>query len=203
MRHLVRQMRTWGRGVRARYLHDFVFIHINKTAGTSIEQALGLRFEHKTALEKRAELGAARWAKRFTFSFVRNPWDRIVSLYHYRIKTNTTGLGDHPIPFPEWVRRTFGEQDPAYYNSPRMLMPQWRWLADDEDRLLVDFVGRFETLEADFQTVCDRIGRTAALPHLKPTRRGPYTEYYDPETAEVVRRWFHVDIEHFGYDFGA
>lgn len=201
MRHLLRRTRRWSQGLRERYLHDFVFIHINKTAGSSVGRALGLRFEHQTAQEKRAALGPARWDNRFAFTFVRNPWDRVVSLYHYRIKTNTTGLRDQPIDFTTWVRLTFRDQDPAYYNSPKMLMPQWEWIADAEGNSLVDFIGRFENLEYDFRVVCARIQRQATLPHLKKSNRGDYRQYYDDASIEIVRDWFGVDVERFDYEF--
>ena len=201
MRQLLRKAKYWGLYARDKYLGNVVFIHINKTAGTSIERALGLRFEHKTALEKRAELGAAQWAKRFCFAFVRNPWDRVASLYHYRVQTNNTGLGDHPIPFKTWVRLTFRDNDPAYYNSPKMLMPQWHWITDEQGQVLVDFVGRFENLEEDFNIVCARINRRVRLPHLKSSNRGFYRAYYDDETIEIVRDWFAVDVEEFAYEF--
>ena len=79
---------------KQKYLQKFVFIHINKTAGSSIEKALKLRFEHKTALEKRAEIGPELFAEKFVFAFVRNPWDKVVSHYHYRVRTNQNGFGD-------------------------------------------------------------------------------------------------------------
>lgn len=51
------------------YLDPFVFIHINKTGGSSISTALRLPIEHKTAAEKIAQIGARRWDRRFTFTF--------------------------------------------------------------------------------------------------------------------------------------
>ena len=198
---MLRKARYWGQYAREKYLDDFVFIHINKTAGSSIERALGLRLEHKTALEKRAELGETQWANRFSFAFVRNPWDRVVSLYHYRVKTNTTGLGEHALDFKTWVRLTFRDQDPAYYNSSKMLMPQWHWIADEEGRVLVDFIGRFENLDIDFSTVCARINKQATLPHLKQSNRGFYRDYYDDEAIGIVQDWFEVDVKQFAYAF--
>lgn len=184
-----------------RYLQDFVFIHINKTAGSSIERALGLRFEHKTALEKRAELGERAWSRRFKFAFVRNPWDKVFSHYNYRLATNQTGLGERPLDFNTWVKLTYGEQHPAYYDQPKMFMPQWNWISDPAGTLLIDFVGRFEHLARDFETVCNRLGRHAELPHLKKTVRNDYRGYYTPASRDIVARWFATDIENFGYSF--
>src|SRR5687768_492427 len=129
--------------LRARYLSDVIFVHINKTGGTSIEQALGLRFQHKTALELRAELGRRNWERQFSFAFVRNPWDKVASHYRYRVKTNQTDLGTHTIPFDEWVRLAYGEQDAKYYDQPKMFMPQVDWISDEQGEIMVDFVGRF------------------------------------------------------------
>jgi hypothetical protein len=98
--------------LRTKYLLDIVFVHINKTGGSSIETALGLPFQHRTALELRSYLGERRWRERFSFAFVRNPWDKVASHYAYRVTTNQTGLGDHHLPFNEWVRLAYGDRDP-------------------------------------------------------------------------------------------
>lgn len=188
--------------VRTKYLLDVVFVHINKTGGTSIERALGLPFQHLTAAELRELLGERRWRERFKFAFVRDPWDKVASHYHYRVKTNQTGLGDDPIPFEEWVIRAYGERDPAYYDHPKMFMPQHRWICDEEGELVVDFVGRFERLQADFDEVCRRIGASASLPHLKRSSGSDYRELYTPAARDVVAERFAGDIERFGYRFG-
>lgn len=110
------KLRRW----RNHHLSRYVFIHINKTAGSSIEQALELRFEHKTAIEKRSELGSRRWDRPFKFCFVRNPWDRVLSHYSYRVKTNQTGLGNGHLGFNKWVRVAYGERAPQYCDQPKM-----------------------------------------------------------------------------------
>ncbi len=185
-----------------------VFIHINKTGGTSIEYALHLRSERKTALEKRRELGAERFAAAFKFAFVRNPWDKVVSHYHYRVRTGrihraTYGGsgGDPDIAFRDWVLRAYGERDPAYFNDARPFMAQWQWLCDEEGRCMVDYVGRFERLAEDFAQVAARLGVEARLPHAKPGAHGHYRGYYDDETRAVIAERFARDLEAFGYRF--
>ena len=188
--------------LRARYYLDYAFVHINKTGGSSVEQALGLPFQHKTALELRDELGASRWERRFTFTIVRNPWDRAVSHFYYRVMTNQTGLGENPIDFSEWIERVYVDRDPRYYDQPRMFMPQLDWLADEKGRLLVKLVGRYESLERDFTQICKNIGRArSSLPRLKASTRPHYREAYSDRTAEVVAQWFAKDIAAFDYAF--
>lgn len=194
---LIRRWIDW----RHRHLDAFFFIHINKTGGSSIKMALKIPSEHKTALEKIEEAGRKTWEKRYTFTVVRNPWDKVVSHYHYRVQTGQTGLSEQPVSFKEWVALTYGKQDPRYYNKPKMFMPQLDWISDQQGNVLVDDICRFENLQEDFQRVCQRIGKEASLPHLKASQRGHYREYYDAETVQIVADWFEKDIQYFEYQF--
>jgi chondroitin 4-sulfotransferase 11 len=187
--------------MHTKYMASVIFVHINKTGGSSIEKALKLPFQHRTALEILDVVGEKRWKDRFSFAFIRNPWDKVASHYHYRVKTNQTGLGSNPLSFKDWVRLTYGEQALPYYDKPKMFMPQVDWVADENDRILVDYIGRFENLQQDFQYCCNQIGVVASLPHLKPSERGDYRRYYDDATAEIVRNWFAKDVAAFGYSF--
>ena len=199
--HSATAFRGWQRTLRQRFLRPYVFIHINKTGGSSIERALGITQDHSTALEKHRQLGARVWERKFVFAIVRNPWDKVVSHYHYRVKTNQTGLGDNPISFRDWVLRCYRDQDPQYYDQPRMFMPQWHWLIDEQGQSLVDFVGRFENLDEDFATIAKRLSLGVSLGHVKPSSRGSYQSYYDDETQALIEKCFAEDIEAFGYRF--
>ncbi len=187
--------------IRANHYLPYVFVHINKTGGSSVERALGLPFQHRTAVELREIVGEARWARRFKFTIVRNPWDRAVSHYHYRVMTNQTGLGEHPVPFLEWIERVYVDRDRRYYDQPRMFMPQVDWIADQDGSILVDLIGRFESLEQDFARICQRIGHKATLPHLKGSTRPSYPAAYTERGAEIIGQAFARDIAAFGYTF--
>lgn len=199
--HSVTAVRDWQRTLRQRYLRPYVFVHINKTGGSSIERALGISQDHSTALEKYRQLGAKAWEQKFVFAVVRNPWDKVVSHYHYRVKTKQTGLDDSPIAFREWVLRCYLDRDPQYYDQPRMFMPQWHWLIDEKGKSLVDFVGRFENLNQDFATISDRLSPGSSLGHVKPSSRGSYQNYYNEETQALIEASFAEDIDAFGYRF--
>lgn len=197
----LRELRWWSRKFREQNFLDYVFIHINKTGGSSIARALGLTGEHKTAMEKRRELGESAWSRRFRFTIVRNPWDKVVSHYHYRVATNQTSLGMNRVDFKEWVSLAYGDNLPAYYDNPKMFMPQWNWISNENGSLAVDFVGRFENLEQDFKSICRRINQDVLLPHKKKSKREHYRSYYDARAREIVRTWFKADIEEFDYEF--
>ena len=78
--------------LRYRYLDPFVFIHINKTGGTSVSKALNIPLEHKTAIQFIDEMGQAAWDRKLSFVTVRNPWDKVVSHYHHRLQSDHTDL---------------------------------------------------------------------------------------------------------------
>lgn len=185
-----------------------VFVKVPKTAGTSVADALRCAHigtphrdyrEIRSALCARAE-GRAFFDAAFKFGFVRNPWDRVVSLHLRKEKGRAAG----PPGFADFCRWIEKASDTCVHPSPKA--NQLDWLTDESGEIAVDFVGRFESLEADFATICDRVGATGAtLPHKKKNAgpgRAHYTEYYTPELRDMIGEKFSVDIERFGYAFG-
>ena len=116
--------------------------------------------------------------------------------------TNQTDLKNSTIEFSQWVKLAYEENDPQYYDNPRMFMPQFDWVSDDEGQLLVNSIGRFENLTNDFDEICSKIGVVGCvLPHVKKSNRGDYRKYYDDRSIEIVRKWFEKDIDYFEYKF--
>jgi chondroitin 4-sulfotransferase 11 len=180
----------------------FVFIHINKTGGTSINRAVGILLkQHLTAEEIVAAIGRERWGAAFKVAFVRNPWDKVASHYRYRIKTAQTGLGvEDTLTFKEWVQAAYQEKDPYYYDIPKMFAPQLDWISVDGE-IDCDFIGKFENLNADFERLMGEFGVEIELQHLNKTVKRDYREYYDPETRDIIGNVFKKDADYFGYTF--
>jgi hypothetical protein len=180
---------------------EFIFIHINKTGGSSIEKALNLPFEHLTATEKIKQVGIEKWQQKFTFSFVRNPYDKVCSHYRYRVKTNQTKLKENPLSFAKWVQLTYGQQDPFYCDNIKMFLPQHQWMCDTNGKLLVNQVYKFENLSQDFTRLCKKLNLKATLPHLKPSKPVNYQSFYDESTKATVEAYFEQDFKMFNYKF--
>lgn len=182
---------------------DFIFIHINKTGGTSIISIIGKSFrKHLTAKEIIGYKGQQKWDNAYKFTVVRNPWDRVVSQYKFRSKTNKSKMKVNPIPFNDWVKKVFQENDPFYFGKrPQMYIPQVEWLKNHDGKIDVDRIIRFENLDKEFKDVADYIGVNNKLPHLNSTEQVNYRDFYDEKTKAIVSSWFKEDIETFGYKY--
>lgn len=159
--------------------------------------------QHYTAREFKDMLGQQKFDNAFKFTFVRNPYDKVLSHYKFRVKTNQTNLGNNPFDFNQWIELTYGKKDPAFYDKPKFFMPQINWLTDQNDQVLVDFIGRFENLQQDFNIVCDYAGmERKTLPHLNKTKKtGSYRDFYNESSREIITEHFRKDLDYFGYEF--
>jgi hypothetical protein len=205
-----------------------LFVHVPKTGGTSIEKALGVfgdwRIEdrarlfgqissddllskgfgsaflqHLTYSEILRIVDQDTLREAFSFAFVRNPWDRLVSVFsnpdpHMVESARTQGIVLTGMPFASFVRNAL---DFRHVH----LLPQTLFVCDDKGQLKVDFVGRFEQLQQDFASVARRIGVDVELPHANASTHSDYRSYYDAETRRLIADLYQDDIEFFGYRF--
>jgi Sulfotransferase family len=196
--------------------HRCIFIHIERTGGTSVELALsGFDWwvkwsrgeKHLTAAAAIARYGRETWDRYLTFSFVRNPWDLVVSCYEFFHVRQGGGLAfrDYVLAAEIPEARTANPSSVWTHSGwwQQLGKSQLDWITDGRGAVVVDFVGRFERLQDDFEALCARIGVPCPpLPHEGRSVRTPYTDYYDDETHEFVSRRFRRDIDYFGYEFG-
>ena len=174
-----------------------IFVHIIKTAGVSIEKYFGAgSHDHRNVIDYIELLGGKEeFEDYFSFTIVRNPWDKMVSQYffnaHKWVPENTT--------FKQYIE-LFGAGRQISRFTPLHLP----YIVDDEDNILVDYIGKFEALDDSMNHVCQKIGTSYhGMPHLNRSKRGDYRKYYDEESVEIVRKMFKKEIEMFDYKFGA
>jgi hypothetical protein len=154
-------------------------------------------YQHIPARELRSRMDAETFDRFFKFGFVRNPWDWQVSQYFFIRQREShpehqlvMGMSDFKA-YLEWKVDGFSRND-----------LQKTLLTDAGGELLVDFVGKFESLDQDFDRVCERLGLSVDLPRRNASNHRDYREYYDAGSAELVGRVFRDDIQMFGYEFG-
>jgi len=198
-------MELRGRSIYNNYADDCrcIFIHIPKTAGTSISQTLfniGSRhvpyFEYEKANRR-------KFQRYFKFAFVRNPWDRLVSTYCFLKKG---GLNE--------MDRVWAEKHLADYDSFDSFVHGWenvwRWvhfkpqhyfICDTDMNLMVDYVGRMENLAEDYDFVARKINCEATLDVMNKGDHEHYRKYYSDETRIIVEKSYLQDIELFNYQF--
>jgi hypothetical protein len=179
----------------------FSFVHINKCGGSSVEIALGLSKRHATAEAMRREIGADAWASRFSFALVRNPFDRVVSLYYYRVRRDYHGLGDRHLNLNEWISALWQENTPRYTDPQFLSQPCCRWLTDAAGGELVDVVIRLEDIDRRWPEITDRLGVDCPLPALNANRRPAYRDVLAPASRAIIERAFAEDLSRFDYDY--
>lgn len=182
------------------YRDNIIFVHVPKTGGQSISMALGGKSsEHPT----HTPLFAVLQGNRFAFGFVRNPWDRMVSLYHFlcqkpfRKTDNFNQQQVRETGFKRWLMEDdFFMAEDTTAVQPMQRRPQLWWLDG------ADFIGKFEDLAHDFATACRLGGITGSrLGSINASDHDDYHAYYDDESREFVAQHFAVDIAEFGYRF--
>jgi len=195
--------------------HKFVFVHVPKTAGQSLYKNLGgwsdarpqgfdkvlKKYRHHFTISEYLEYGYLdinKFELYFKFAFVRNPYDRLLSEFKYAKRTHSKFKKD----FKYFVKRGWGNSR-RHSTIKQHIRPQSEFLYNDDGKSLVDFIGRFENLHEDFNTICDKIGiPQQELPHKNKSEHNHYSEYYDEETKQIVAEKYEKDIEYFGYEFG-
>lgn len=200
--------------------HKFIFIHNPKVAGSSIARALAKFSNMKTGKDTWSEIlkklqllpsyypgefpwhisakelrkkiqSKSKFAEYYKFGFVRDPWDLQLSLYTFMLK-----LKDHDQHRLIRRMKNFDEYIDWRIHSDRRLQKDYFY---DGDELLVNFVGKFESLTDDFNMVCARIGVAAELPHINVSRSERNLSFYSQKTIDLIHEAFYPDVVAFGY----
>jgi hypothetical protein len=205
-----------------------IFIHNQKTGGASVRDYLEqhtadtryLLPNHAYAIDGIEKLGRNVWDEYYSFGFVRNPWSRLVSWYTMIINPPQDVADKADInlendlwkyvtekssDFEEFIENctdTIMENRNGFLYKKSFTKNQIDYFTDENNKIAVSFIGRYENLKKDFQEVKKYLDLTEFdLPHLNPTQKKNYREYYNEHTKGLVAKRFKKDIEHFGYTF--
>ena len=188
--------------------HQAIFVHIPNTAGSSIAGHLfDAPSAHRTCQDY-LDANPAKFRRYYKFCFVRNPWDRLVSTFFF-LKAGGMNADDRAF-----AAATLGRFDEFNDFVCDWLTPEniWRWVhfypqyyftTDSEGTDRVDFVGRFESIDADFATIAERFGANPTLPVANRSDRPAFGEVYTAESRARVEAVYAEDIRRFRYAFPA
>jgi len=211
--------------------YSAVYIDIAKVASSSLKAVfaavLGLDLDmvggnpHDVEFPRPPEpnwAGERLYPGRYTFAFVRNPWDRLLSCYRDKIAGEVEGFTrlshsgvarclarfdafSATMSFEAFVHAVASISDD---DADEHFRSQYTYVANVWGKIAVDFVGRYENLESDFGHVAVRIGlpRGISLPRLQANpRAASYADYYTAATRDVVAARYAQDIALFSYQF--
>lgn len=201
----------------------FWFVDIPRTSSSSIRVELGKRFgeahgkfeliekkhaieplfkNHITAQEMSSFLSYSNWDKLFTFTVVRNPWDRTHSLFCYLQKNNK---------FLDWSFREYitalekcykKKESPFRHHTIRY--GAYDYIVGEDGEIIVDYIAKYENRDEDLREISSRLG-IEELGKLCIQKCSPedqhYSEFYDEKTRDMIYRIYSKDIELFGYEF--
>ena len=215
---------------------ELLFIHAPKTGGTKIEEVLGMKYAgddpivsseklygfvriydelyelqhltYKQILDFKL-LDKSLFNKCYKFAFVRNPLDKVVSLYFWMGYKYFSRFED----FVEFLYRKEGKPDVRgtvenymsfdwFINSP-FITPQHKFICNNRGKIMVDFLGRFENFSADLAELLDNLevkyDEKLLSEKVNSTKHEKYTVYYNKKTRDMVKSIYKKDFEIFGY----
>ncbi len=203
--------------------HGFWFVDIPRTSSSSIQYDLykhfGIAYGKKSVIEKRyatpqifknhlpakkmsALLGNSIWESIFTFTMVRNPWDRTYSMYNYRQKRGG-------IP-KEWSFRDYvlalgkSSSETKFFRAHAFRYGASEYVLGENGEIIVDYIAKYENRSHDLQIISsrlniDRLGELS-IQSASPKNKH-YSKFYDAETSGIIRNLYAKDIELFDYQF--
>lgn len=196
----------------------FIFLHIPKTAGTSVEESLydfhDFNYSdepHLELLQYYDDMEKEEFDSFFKFTVIRNPFNLLYSTWTYYVKNN--GID---IDFNSWIKWRYRENYGKYRHLSRKSDPNFRlsfyinrypqtlWLVNREGDFIIDHTICFERVEEEMSNLFDKLKLgDMYLPHENKSSfddQVRYIEYYNEESIEIVKEEFKIDFDLFGYD---
>jgi len=187
--------------------NNCIFIHIPKAAGTSILHALAgstehVQRDHCSAFNFRSA-DIKRFKESYKFAFVRDPIDRLQSVHRYLLSggngTNNKRLSDLiSTEFASFEDFVFKYLDPMRLHTEVLFRPQFSFLCNEYYEVLVDFVGRYEQINKDYEVIKSQLNLSGDLPKSNISKGLSETKL-DVNVRTRIRELYAKDFEIFGY----
>lgn len=198
----------------------FIFIKTPKCAGTSIQRSILpilsggdiCAYGHKNEVNGKTLKNISEFSKPkdvenhlnikfddfFSFGFVRNPFGIVLSRFFYQIKRKRIDFEPTVRDFNRWVQRVY------YFNYEYPVDRPLAYLFDYELNLIVDFIGRVEHIESNFEFLCDRVFKCdVELLHINRSDcpDAHYHDWFNSESRRLIQKCFEFELDFFKYSF--
>jgi hypothetical protein len=214
-----------------------ILIRVPKTASASMCSGLHYansitggsvitNLKHEGVVEVRGKTNKHYFEAYYKAAFVRNPWDWLVSYFSYNkgmLKQINRRRSDQrkvinevraETSFEEYImlvkdmNEKLTKHGPNIKQSLHPYQPQYKYLVDENEEIIVDFIGKYEDIENDWSNLTEKIkANNSILSFQMPlgktnvSNHEHYKEYYTDELREIVGSIYKKDIELFDYKF--
>ena len=206
-----------------------IFIHLPKTGGEAIS-SLFKDFDpqipkHANAMQIRNYLGQEIWDEYYKFTIVRNPFDQVLSMYSHLRKSlyqkdilkekygktiinpvnacNTALESSFPLycktvlKGSQYQKETDRKEWPVNHFAPFI-----EWISDDNGKIIVDYIGKFENLSEEIDYIFKKLDRPLIqVPKKNRSKHKHYSLYYNQSAIDIVSNHYKKDFEYFKYTF--
>ena len=158
-----------------------------------IEAISKINHGHISVQQIRPHISVEQWQQSFKFAFVRNPFDRFVSVCFFLNRGNPS-FADNSLA---WMKAAITR---PRFQQRVLVQPQVIQLQDQHNNLAMDYIGRYESLQGSMDHICAKIAKPRIdLKINNQSKHKPYQEYYDDELKQLVANFYQQDISAFGY----
>ena len=190
------------------YNNKTIFIHIPKTAGISIIKSIygNVTNEGHRSIYFYKQVFEKNFNDFFTFSFVRNPYDRLYSSYKF---LENGGMNEYDkIAFQKYLSKFSDFEDFVLNGLNNKIIyeiihfvPQSEFICDKNGKIMVDFVGRFENLNNDLNSISIKTNKEFTLGHHNKNFKKKYRKIYNNDMKIKVYEVYKRDFVVFNYNF--
>lgn len=194
--------------LNAFYSTRTIFIHIPKTAGVSLVKSIfgDVTLEGHRSVSFYKQVFGTKYSDFFTFTIVRNPWERLYSAYKFLEKG---GMNTHDKNAFEAHLSIYKNFECFVLNGLNkkiiweimQFIPQYDFVCDNNGKIIVDYVGKFENLKKSVNEINDILNLNFELEHHNKTNKKNYKDIYTTEMIEKVHHIYQKDIDIFEYSF--
>ncbi|MBT6808539.1 MAG: sulfotransferase family 2 domain-containing protein [Flavobacteriales bacterium] len=204
----MRKVHLKGSLLNAFYSKKIIFVHIPKTAGISVAKAIfgDVSLEGHRSIMFYKNLFNEDFSEYFTFSVVRNPWDRLYSAFKFLEKG---GINIHDRNAYEQYLEEYKDFEDFVTNGLNKKMiyeimhfiPQSEFICSKDGKIDVNYIARFENLKDDISKLSEKINNPIELDHHNSNKKVSYKEIYTSDMIKKVEEIYKMDIINFNYKF--